>query len=55
MEDLSGLLGAVLGLVIVVLEIVGLVVGFKASVGTGFAALCIPPYAWWLGFECLVL
>lgn len=52
---MAQLLGTVIGLAIVVFEIVGLVVGFKAGVGTGILALFLPPYAWWLGFECLFL
>lgn len=45
MKQLAYIVGAVL----VFLDLMGIVVGFQSSVGTGLAALFIPPYAIYLG------
>jgi hypothetical protein len=45
------ILGIIIGISIVVLEIVGLIAAFTKSIGVGFAALFVPPYAWYLGFK----
>ena len=42
-------LGFTVGALLVILDLIGVVVGFQSSVGSGFAALFVPPYAIYLG------
>jgi hypothetical protein len=42
-------LAYIVGAVLVVLDLIGIVVGFQSNVGTGLAALFVPPYAIYLG------
>lgn len=42
-------LAYIVGAVLVVLDLIGIVVGFQSSVGTGLAALFVVPYAIYLG------
>ena len=43
--------GILLIIAAVLLELIGLVVGFSKSIGIGIIAFFFPPYAWWLGIE----
>lgn len=43
------------GIFVIILEIVGLIVGFGKGIMMGVVAFFVPPFAWWLGFEKLFL
>jgi len=47
-------IGALIGLGLTIADLIGIVVGFTTSIGTGIAALLVPPYGVYLGLRTIL-